>query len=120
MSTEKRLTRSQSDKMLGGVCGGLGEYFDIDPTLVRIAFAGLVLVGVGSPILLYLLLWVIMPGQSTSVAREDGHQIEAAPVPAQLETRDDAAVADATPASAEAASPDVDQGAPEGTPVAQA
>ena len=47
--------------MVGGVCGGIGEYFNIDPTLVRVVFAILVLIGVGSPLLLYLLLWIIMP-----------------------------------------------------------
>ena len=61
MANEKRLVRSRTDKMVGGVCGGIGEYFNIDPTLVRVVFAILVLIGVGSPLLLYLLLWIIMP-----------------------------------------------------------
>ena len=61
MASEKRLVRSRTDKMVGGVCGGIGEYFNIDPTLVRVVFAILVLIGVGSPLLLYLLLWIIMP-----------------------------------------------------------
>lgn len=71
MSTEKRLVRSQTDRMVGGVCGGIGQYFEIDPTLVRIAFAGLVLIGVGSPILLYLLLWIIMPAADSPRALTD-------------------------------------------------
>ena len=58
---DKRLTRSQSEKMLAGVLGGLANYFDIDPTLVRLGFVVLVFAGVGSPILLYLVLWLIMP-----------------------------------------------------------
>ncbi|MEZ4581854.1 MAG: PspC domain-containing protein [Caldilineaceae bacterium] len=61
MANEKRLVRSRTDKMVGGVCGGIGDYFNIDPTLVRVVFAILVLIGVGSPLLLYLLLWIIMP-----------------------------------------------------------
>ena len=61
MTTAKRLTRSSTDKLLGGVCGGLGEYFDLDPTLIRLAFALLIVFGVGSPFLFYVLLWVIMP-----------------------------------------------------------
>lgn len=61
MDTSKRLVRSRKDKMIGGVCGGLGEYFGIDPTLIRIAFAMLVIFGAGSPLLLYVLLWVIIP-----------------------------------------------------------
>ncbi len=62
MATDKRLVRSKTNKMLGGVCGGLGEYFDFDPTLIRLVFAALILFGAGSPILLYLLMWVIIPG----------------------------------------------------------
>ena len=55
----KRLLRSQ-DKMIGGVCAGIGEYLDIDATIVRLAFAGL-LVFAGLGLLSYLLLWIIMP-----------------------------------------------------------
>ena len=61
---EKRLYRSESDRMLAGVCGGLGEYFNIDPTLVRLIFAGTFLLGFGSSGLLYLLLWIVMPTES--------------------------------------------------------
>ena len=62
MTTDKRLVRSKTNKMLGGVCGGLGDYFGFDPTLIRLVFAALILFGAGSPILLYLLMWVIIPG----------------------------------------------------------
>jgi phage shock protein C len=61
---EKRLYRSESNRMLGGVCGGLGEYFSIDPTIVRLLFAVTFLFGFGSPGLLYLLLWIVMPNES--------------------------------------------------------
>lgn len=71
MNNQKRLMRSRSERMIGGVCGGLGAYFAIDPTLVRIAFALLVFVGVGSPLLLYLLLWVIMPPEPYAPALTD-------------------------------------------------
>lgn len=47
--------------MLGGVCGGLGEYFDLDPVLFRILFALLALGGVGSGVVAYFLLWLIVP-----------------------------------------------------------
>ncbi len=67
MSTEpKRLTRSSRDKMLGGVCGGIGEYFGVDPTLIRLGFAVLAVLGAGSPFLLYLLLWIIVPLDTTA------------------------------------------------------
>ena len=56
----KRLTRSSNDKMIAGVCGGLASYFEIDPTLVRLGFVALLLLG-GSPVLVYLVLWLLMP-----------------------------------------------------------
>lgn len=56
-----RLTRSTTDKMLLGVCGGLARRFGVDSTLVRVVFAIASFVGVGSPILLYFILAVIIP-----------------------------------------------------------
>ena len=56
----KTLYRSTSDKMIGGVCGGLGKYFDIDPTVVRLIFA-LIFFGFGAGLMIYVLLWIIMP-----------------------------------------------------------
>ena len=60
METSKRLYRSRTSRQLGGVCGGLGEYFNIDPTLIRLAFAILMLWG-GAALPLYILMWVIIP-----------------------------------------------------------
>jgi phage shock protein PspC (stress-responsive transcriptional regulator) len=62
----KRLTRSNSNRMLGGVCGGLAEYFNIDPTLVRLAFVILTFLP-GPSFIVYLVLWVIMPPAAGSV-----------------------------------------------------
>lgn len=56
----RRLYRSQTEKMIGGVCGGLAESLDVDPTLVRLVFVLLALLG-GHGILLYLILWIVMP-----------------------------------------------------------
>jgi phage shock protein PspC (stress-responsive transcriptional regulator) len=56
---DQRLYLDTDDKMIGGVCGGLGRYFDIDTTLVRIAFVVFTLVG-GSGPLAYLILWAIL------------------------------------------------------------
>jgi phage shock protein PspC (stress-responsive transcriptional regulator) len=56
----KKLYRSSTDKMLAGVCGGLGQYFGIDPTVVRLIFA-LLVVFVGSGVILYIILALIMP-----------------------------------------------------------
>jgi phage shock protein PspC (stress-responsive transcriptional regulator) len=58
----KRLYRSNNNVMIGGVAAGLAEYFNIDPTLVRLLFVFLGIFTVGFPtILLYIILWVIMP-----------------------------------------------------------
>lgn len=60
MSSEKRLVRSSSQRMLAGVCGGVAEYIGWDPTIVRVIWIILTLAG-GSGILLYLILWLVMP-----------------------------------------------------------
>ena len=61
------LYRSASDRMLGGVCGGLGNYLSLDPTLVRLFFA-LLFFGSGIGLLAYLALWIIMPGENSEYA----------------------------------------------------
>lgn len=59
---EKKLFRSQTRKMLGGVCAGLGDYFDIDVTLVRLIFVAITLVTAIIPMLIfYLIAWIIIP-----------------------------------------------------------
>jgi phage shock protein C len=54
------LHRSSTDKMIGGVCGGLAEYSGIDSLLWRVGFVGLTVAG-GAGLVVYLLLWVLMP-----------------------------------------------------------
>ncbi len=56
----QKLYRSRTNRQLAGVCGGLGEYFSIDPTLVRILFVILALAG-GPGIILYIILALIVP-----------------------------------------------------------
>lgn len=61
----KKLTRS-NDKMVAGVCAGIAEYFDIDPTLVRVCYAALSVFTTGFPgLLLYIILMIIMPQKET-------------------------------------------------------
>ncbi|MDR2196955.1 MAG: PspC domain-containing protein [Coriobacteriales bacterium] len=60
MDSNKRLFRSD-DAMIGGVCAGIAEYFDIDPTIVRIIAVVLIVLGVGAPVIAYLIAWFIMP-----------------------------------------------------------
>jgi len=58
----KKLYRSVGQKMLGGVCGGLAEYFEIDVSLVRLLFVGVCLVTALLPMLLfYLIAWIVVP-----------------------------------------------------------
>ncbi|XOV92941.1 MAG: PspC domain-containing protein [Bacteroidota bacterium] len=58
---EKRLYRSK-DSMLGGVCAGIAEYFDLDPTLVRIAYIILTIATVVLPSIIgYFILWFVIP-----------------------------------------------------------
>ncbi len=60
MEELKRLTRSRTNRMIAGVCGGLGEYFSLDPVLFRILFIALTILG-GAGILLYIVLVLVIP-----------------------------------------------------------
>lgn len=62
MEEKKKLTRS-NNKMVAGVCSGLGEYLGIDPTIVRIVYVLMILFG-GFGLLLYVILWLVMPKSS--------------------------------------------------------
>ena len=57
----KRLYRNQDDAILGGVASGLADYFDTDPTLVRILWVIFGLISLGTAIILYLAMWIIVP-----------------------------------------------------------
>lgn len=79
----KQLYRSESNRLIAGVAGGLGEYFDVDPTLIRIAFVLLTLSG-GSGILIYIVLWIIIPTASSGrhaathdTMKENAKEVEA-------------------------------------------
>lgn len=62
-----RLTRSSSDRVLGGVCGGFARWMGWDPTLVRVAYLLLTVFSAAFPgVLLYVLLWLIMPQDPVS------------------------------------------------------
>lgn len=62
----KKFYRSNDDKKLGGVCGGIAEYFGIDATIVRIIFVVLSLPGGAPGILPYLILWLVIPQKPAS------------------------------------------------------
>jgi phage shock protein PspC (stress-responsive transcriptional regulator) len=66
MNETKRLMRTNDGRMIAGVCAGLARYFDVDPTLIRVIFVLLALFAAGG-VLLYLILWVIMPLDEATV-----------------------------------------------------
>lgn len=75
MDDSKKMRRSYSDKIIGGVAGGLGDYFDIDPAIFRILFVAFTLVG-GGGMLVYLLLWIFLKGQVASPNAKDTDEME--------------------------------------------
>ena len=60
----KKLYRSNTNKMLAGVCGGIGEYFNVDPTPVRLGFVALSFLA-GGGLLVYILATIIIPKEGT-------------------------------------------------------
>jgi len=61
MKKPKRLYRSNKNRMIAGVCGGLAEYFNIDPTIVRLIWVLLTLMSVGAGVLAYIIAWIVIP-----------------------------------------------------------
>lgn len=59
----RKLVRSRNDRIIAGVCSGLGEYFSVDPTLVRLLFVFAALFG-GPGLVAYLIFWVVVPLES--------------------------------------------------------
>lgn len=66
----KKLYRSRKDKMLGGVAGGVAEYFDIDPTIVRIIFVVTLFLG-GGGFLAYIIMWIVVPEEPFVIVPPD-------------------------------------------------
>lgn len=66
----KKIYRSRTDKVIGGVCGGLGKYFEIDPVLIRVIF---VLLGFfhGSGLIIYLILLIVIPQEPLQLEYEN-------------------------------------------------
>lgn len=65
-SQPRKLYRSKTNRKIAGICGGIGEYFDVDPTIVRIIFIILLLPGGLPGLLPYIILWVIVPDQPST------------------------------------------------------
>ncbi len=77
----RRLFRSEDNKVIGGVCGGLGEYIGIDPVVVRLIFVLLLIFG-GSGLLLYIVFWLVIPSEASirkipnNAIRENAREID--------------------------------------------
>ncbi|MEK6809768.1 MAG: PspC domain-containing protein [Nanoarchaeota archaeon] len=62
----KRLYRSRKDRVFGGVCGGIAEYMEVDPVVVRLVWAIFILISMGMGILAYIIAWAIIPEEPSS------------------------------------------------------
>jgi len=71
MSLKRRLTRSRTDRVVAGVAGGMAEYLDIDPTIVRILWVLAFLPGGVPGLALYLLCWLIIPNERSAITSWD-------------------------------------------------
>ncbi len=67
----RQLRRSIADRKIGGVCGGIGEYFGVDATLVRVAFVVLTIMTGGGFLLAYLIAFLVMPDQNHTTATRE-------------------------------------------------
>ena len=63
MTSVKRLYRSSDNRVFAGICGGLGEYFDVEPTVVRVVYVLLSLLTAFMGILLYIILLFVIPNR---------------------------------------------------------
>ena len=74
---DKKLYRSRKDQIIGGVCGGIAEYFGIDSTLVRLAFVLFALIE-GAGIIAYIIAWIIVPErpQNSNKSEEEVYDVE--------------------------------------------
>lgn len=69
----KKIYRSRTDKVIGGVCGGLGKYFEIDPVLIRVIFVLLAFFH-GSGLIIYLILLIVIPQETLPITTEEFEQ----------------------------------------------
>ncbi|MBD9111806.1 PspC domain-containing protein [Bacteroides nordii] len=70
MSNERKLTRSRSDRMLAGVCGGLAQFFGLDASLVRIVYAILTIFTAFAGVPVYILMWIIIPEEKNRYSND--------------------------------------------------
>jgi len=78
---EKHLYRSRSNRVIAGVCGGLAEFFSLDATLVRLAFVLGIIFGLGSLLVVYVIMLFVVPEEPLSVAPVPPPPAPAEPTP---------------------------------------
>lgn len=61
---EKRITRPRKDRIIAGVCSGIGRYFDIDPNIIRVVWIILTVVSLGVGVIAYIAAWLLFPEDS--------------------------------------------------------
>ncbi len=66
---QKKLYRDPDERVLGGVCSGLGAYFNFDPVIIRLIFVLLIFLGAGSSLIVYVILWIVVPKASNTAQR---------------------------------------------------
>ena len=66
ISVHEKLYRSKRDRILAGVCAGLGEHFDIDPVIIRLVWVALTLLSIGIGVIVYIVAWIIIPEQTVN------------------------------------------------------
>ncbi len=66
---QRKLYRDPDDRVLGGVCSGLGAFFNLDPVIIRLIFVIFIFLGVGSSLIVYLILWIVVPKASNTAQR---------------------------------------------------
>jgi phage shock protein PspC (stress-responsive transcriptional regulator) len=69
-SEKKRLFRNKQDVVIGGVCSGIAAYFNIDPVIIRLIFALITLGGFGFGIIIYIILWIILPENANQESKK--------------------------------------------------
>jgi phage shock protein C len=70
------LYRSKKERMLGGVCAGLGEHFDIDPTVIRLVWAVITVLSIGTGVLVYIIAWILIPEEESGSSEQKTQESE--------------------------------------------
>ena len=84
--SKKKLYKSRKNKMIGGVCGGLAEYLNMDPTIVRI-ISGILCLVKGLGILVYLIMCIVMPYNDEDFSEDDTENLKSANIDPEEEKK---------------------------------